>query len=127
MVTTRYPRHGEEKLREIEEIMAGVGDFNQSFDLTIGDLVVEDEDEEGAGPKPVPDDLPKKKVTQSPFPSVDGDETMEQFIAKYKRTILSRRATFRTLHEQWAEAKPVTGKCLISTWHIFFFVRGGCK
>lgn len=123
MVTTRYPRHGEEKMREIEEIMAGVGDFNQSFDLTIGDLVVEDDDEEGGGPKPVPDDQPKKKVAQA-FPSVDGEETMEQFIAKYKRTILSRRATFRTLHEQWAEAKPVTGKCLISTWHMFFCAGG---
>ena len=116
MVTTCFPGQGEEKLREIEEIMNGAGAFNENFDLTIGDIMVDEDDDDGSAPPPEGEPTKPPKKVANPFPNVDGEETMEQFVGKYKKTMLSRRGVFRTLHDQWTAANPPTGKCLNSNY-----------
>lgn len=118
-------RQGAEKMREMEEILAGAGQFSEQFDLTLGDVMIEDAD--GDGPPENPDDIPKPPVPKrkpSAFPSIDGEETVDEFVNRYKKALLNKRSQFRTIHEQWQSNPPKTGQCLVLHTSYCFFFRG---
>lgn len=82
--------------------MEGVGDFSENFDLGLGDFMTADDGGGGGGPDPqVPQPKPKKS---EPFPSIEGNETLQEFITKYKKAVLNRRSVFRDLQERWTAA-----------------------
>jgi len=115
-------RQGAEKMREMEEILAGAGQFSEQFDLTLGDVMIEDAD--GDGPPENPDDIPKPPVPKpkpSAFPSIDGEETVDEFVNRYKKALLNKRSQFRTIHEQWQSNPPKTGQCLVLHTSYCFF------
>lgn len=70
-----------------------------------------DNEEQGSGNK---DNKEKGKGSKggAPFPSLEGQETAAQFVAKYKKACLNRRAIFNELVQKWGEQKPATGKTL---------------
>ena len=110
-------RKGSEKLRELEEIAHGSGLFSENLEIGLGDLMeVEDVEAPGQGSAGLGQGqeqklLPKPR-TGNPFPGLEGEETAAAFVAKYKKTLLNRRAIFRDLHEKWHAAPPPTGKTL---------------
>ena len=106
-------RQGSEKLKELEELMAGSGLFNENFSLGLGDVmeVSDNEDNDGSGgPGPAP------KPKANAFPPVDGKETAAEFVAKYKRAALNRRQVFRENQVKWNEEKPNTGAPFDCAW-----------
>ena len=52
----------------------------------------------------------KKKAVA--FPSLEGEETVEEFVGKYKRQCISRKSLYRELLERFETEKPVSGKTL---------------
>ena len=109
-------RQGAEKLREMEQILAGAGQFNEQFDLTLGDVMIDDGEPE-ADPADPEGPAPPPKLPKNPFPSIDGDESVEDFVSRYKKALLNRRSQFRGCHEQWMANPPKTGQCLV----LYFF------
>ena len=108
------PREGSEKLRELEEIMHGSGAFTENFTLGLGDLMeIEDENNTGV-PAPGGDGdsgKPINKRKADPFPTVEGSESCGDFVNKYKKACLNRRAVFKELVDKWETAKVKGGKC----------------
>lgn len=47
-----------------------------------------------------------------PFPDIEGQESAADFVAKYKRACLGRKAAHRDLQEKIAAENPVAGKTL---------------
>ena len=52
----------------------------------------------------------KKKAIA--FPELEGEESVQDFLAKYKRQCLSRKSLLRDLQERIAEEKPISGQNL---------------
>ena len=108
-------REGSEKLRELEEIMGGSGTFSENFTLGLGDLLEIEDDQETQVPEARAGGnggrgVAKKKA--DPFPAIDGEETAEAYVDKYKKACLSRRGVFRDLVNKWEEAQIKGGKSL---------------
>lgn len=110
-------RQGNQKLRELEEILEGLGSFKENF--TLGDAfeVTDDAVEEGGGngpgtplPEEGPGTGPKKKSV--PFPDIEGDESVQDFLTKYKRGLLGRRSAYKDILQKWTDASPTTGAYL---------------
>lgn len=114
------PRKGDEKLKELEEIMMDSGLFNEDFSVGgIGD-VAELSEEEGRGRgdrgdgehgdgKNEEDPKDSKKKKGDPFPPIEGQESCKEFVTKYKRSLLNRRQAFREALDKWDEEKPKSG------------------
>ena len=108
-------RQGNQKLRELEEILEGLGSFNENFSLGDAFEVTDDAMDEGGGNGPptpaLPDDTaPKKKGVA--FPDIEGEESVQDFLAKYKRGLLGRRSSYKDILSKWTEASPATGAYL---------------
>ena len=88
--------------------MNGSGLFNDQFNLGIGDVFEVSGDEGDDETRPPP---PKSKPCA--FPTIEGEETTAEFVAKYKRALLNRRQVFRENHERWESEKPATGRRLV--------------
>ena len=125
-----YLRQGSEKLRELECMMedAGywsslwvclslymgskpfmfryilAGTFSENFDLSlgVGDLMLDDDEEKA------PEPAAKKKVQPGSLPELDGEESVTDYVAKFKRACLSKKNAYRDVLEKLAEDK-VTG------------------
>ena len=118
-------RQGSEKLKELEEIMTDSGLFSEGFSLDLGDILEIDSDD-------TPPEQPEhKKPPKNVFPSIDGAETVAEFVQKYKKACLSRRTAFKDLDERWTQAKPTSGQTLSSSQskrfhflHVFPVGRG---
>lgn len=126
-------RQGQEKLKELEELMNGAGVFNESFDVGIGDFI--DHDVEGQpsvpnGPRPIGNGdggdgdenaIPNAKPKKEAFPSIDGPGSCAELVSKYKKAILSRQSAWRDLNEKWIAAAPKSGSLLdyLLVWFLF--------
>ncbi|CAJ1357204.1 unnamed protein product [Effrenium voratum] len=97
---------GDERLRELEELMSATGLWSEKFSMDLGDML-EVSDDEGEGNAPAGSGGKKKP---NPFPSVDGDESLKEMLARYKKACLNRRAAFRELAERWEAEAPQAGK-----------------
>lgn len=116
-------RTGREKLRELEELMSGTGIFSEDFSCGLGDFLEVDDGQNPENPKPLDDEngeLPKPKPGKDPFPAVDGPLSASEFVARYKKAILSRQGVFRDMHSKWVAASPATGLKLVLITLIFF-------
>ncbi|CAJ1443306.1 unnamed protein product [Effrenium voratum] len=102
---------GDERLRELEELMSATGLWSEKFSMDLGDML-EVSDDEGEGNAPAGSGGKKKP---NPFPSVDGDESLKEMLARYKKACLNRRAAFRELAERWEAEAPQAGKTLGQT------------
>ena len=116
-------RQGHEKLRELEEIMSGQGIFNEDFSLGLGDfLEIPDGDGNGGNGSPgnggeppaLPNQIPDetKKTKQEPFPTLESGLKASELVSRYKKSLLSRQAAFKDIHQKWLESSPPTGKML---------------
>jgi|Cyp1metagenome_2_1107374.scaffolds.fasta_scaffold22817_9 hypothetical protein len=89
--------------------MSGVGAFSEGFDLGLGDLM---EIEDGGGDDSTETPAKPKGKKSDPFPSIEGDEPLQEFVSKYKKACLNRKTMFRELHEKWQALQSQTGKNL---------------
>lgn len=116
-------RQGHEKLRELEEITSGQGIFNEDFSLGLGDfLEIPDGDGNGGNssagngsePPALPNQIPDetKKTKQEPFPTLESGLKASELVSRYKKSLLSRQAAFKDIHQKWLESSPPTGKML---------------
>ncbi|CAJ1390470.1 unnamed protein product [Effrenium voratum] len=97
MTGKNWSQQGDERLRELEELMSATGLWSEKFSMDLGDML-EVSDDEGEGNAPAGSGGKKKP---NPFPSVDGDESLKEMLARYKKACLNRRAAFRELAERW--------------------------
>ena len=56
-----------------------------------------------------------KKKAGPQFPELEGEETVPELVAKYKRQCIARKTMLRDIQERVAEEKPATGKNLALT------------
>eukprot|EP00439_Symbiodinium_sp_Y106_P059595 s879_g8.t1 len=85
-------KQGYEKLRELEELLESSGYLREGFDINegVGDAL-ELSDIEGPEEK-----KPSKPVGRgSGLPELEGPETPDQFVQKYKKYLLNRRAAYK--------------------------------
>ena len=91
------------------------GTFTENFDLSlgVGDLMLDEEDEKSQDPGG------KKKVQPGTLPEIDGEETVAEYVAKFKRACLAKKNIYRDVMDKLVEDK-VTGhespvcKCILS-------------
>ena len=60
-----------------------------------------------------------KKPKALPFPSLEGEESVTDFLAKYKRQCIARKSLLREVLEKVEAEKPQTGKSL--AFNSFFY------
>lgn len=90
------------------------GYFDDKFDVGstmggvvgVGDMLSDEE------PSPPPKAKKPAGNAAAPFPTLEGSETVAQFVAKYKKACLSRRSAYNEVLEKWDAQKPVSGKKL---------------
>lgn len=117
-------RQGGERLKELEEIMENTGLFNDQFSLGLGDVM-----EEVVDQPDTPQEQDKTKKKSVAFPPIEGSETAPEFVAKYKKACLNRRALFKDISDKWQAAKPSTGQSLgvpkeFPNFVVFWFGNG---
>ena len=91
---------GDERLKELEQEMKDHGVFDTDFNL--GDLLEEEDEKNGDDPK-----LPQKKVKMVEFPSVEGEESIVEYIGQYKKACLSRKALLKNTRERLDKDKAI--------------------
>ena len=84
-----------------------IGTFNENFDMSlgIGDLMLEDEEDR-------PEGKPKPKVVGA-LPELEGEETVADYLAKFKRACLGKKQQHRDLLEKLV-AEKVSGHELLT-------------
>ena len=75
-----------------------LGTFDESFDMSlgVGDLMLEDEDDK------VPEGNTKKKNPAS-LPELDGEESLGDYLSRFKRACLSKKTVLRDVEERLRE------------------------
>ena len=126
-------RQGQEKLKELEELMNGTGYFTEGFNVGIGDFVEHDLEGQptvpnGGGP-PIdngngPDDPAPQRAKKEAFPSIEGPGTCAEIVNRYKKAILSRQAAWRDVNEKWIAAAPKSGMLLDYLISVTFLLCG---
>ncbi len=110
-------RQGNQKLRELEEILQGLGSLTENFSLGDAFEIADEAVEDGAGGSPATPALPEGggepgKKKSVPFPDIEGEESVQDFLAKYKRGLLGRRTAYKDMLQKWTDASPATGAFL---------------
>lgn len=108
-------RSATERLRELEEIAEGAGLLNEQFSLNLGmgDLLeLSDDEGELNGGDDEEDDQKKLPKSKNPFPDLEGKETVQEYVQKYKKASLNRKQTFQQTRLRWFHEVPQTGKIL---------------
>ena len=94
----------EEKLQELQQEMQDMGLMGSDFDL--GDLVEENDNETQEA-----QNAKKKKLVD--FPTLEGEESVGEYLGQYRRAVLSRKALYKTARER-LEKEASTGHELLS-------------
>lgn len=87
---------GDEKIKELESEMREIGLYDTDFSL--GDILLEEAEEEGENGKPGGETRKKKKLDD--FPSVEGEESLVEYIGQYKKACLNRKALLKSSKER---------------------------
>lgn len=87
---------GDEKIKELESEMREIGLYDTDFSL--GDILLEEAEEEGENNKPGGETRKKKKLDD--FPSVEGEESLVEYIGQYKKACLNRKALLKSSKER---------------------------
>lgn len=85
---------GDEKMKLLEQEMKDWGIYDTDFSL--GD-VLEDEDSDTSTPHG-DQKGPKKKICE--FPTLEGDESITEYIGQYKKSCLSKKALLKSTRER---------------------------
>lgn len=89
---------GDEKIKELESEMKECGLYDTDFSL--GDLLDEGEEEGGGTPQTT-----NKKKKLDDYPSVEGDETLTEYIGQYKRACLNKKAMLKSTKDRLEKDK----------------------
>ncbi|CAE7750009.1 unnamed protein product, partial [Symbiodinium sp. CCMP2456] len=89
-------KQGYEKLRELEELLESSGYLREGFDINegVGDALELSDFEDNSEKKPKP------AGRGSGLPELEGPETPDQFVQKYKKYLLNRRAAFKEANDR---------------------------
>ena len=82
---------GDEKMKELEQEMKDWGIYDTDFCL--GDVIDYDDTESSSG-----EHKPKKKMVE--FPSVEGEESIAEYIGAYKKSCLAKKALLKSTRER---------------------------
>ncbi|CAE7257020.1 unnamed protein product, partial [Symbiodinium necroappetens] len=114
VLITETVEQGTERLQELEQLMQETGFaahdlqeylsqccFTEEFDLSLGDcLDLSDSEDEPNKEGKNPDGKPSKKCKGSGLPPLEGSESVEAFVAKYKKTLLNKRSLLKEAKER---------------------------
>ena len=91
------------------------GCFTDEFDISLGDcLDLSDSDyETHKNGKDGSGDKPNKKCKGPGLPPLDGSETVEAFVAKYKKTLLNKRTLLKEAKERLEKEECATHRTLV--------------
>ena len=81
----------EERLQELQQELQEMGLFTSSFEL--GDILEDDLDASSSNAKG-----PKKKIAE--FPSIEGQESVAEYVGQYRKAVLTRKALVKTAKER---------------------------
>ena len=87
----------EEKLQELQQEMAQMGLLSSDFEL--GDIM-EELDGETSTDQSKPQPGSKKRLAE--YPTVEGEETIQEYLGQYRRAILTRKALLKGARERLA-------------------------
>ena len=85
----------EEKLQELQQEMAQMGLLSSDFEL--GDIM-EELDGETSTDQSKPQPGSKKRLAE--YPTVEGEETIQEYLGQYRRAILTRKALLKGARER---------------------------
>lgn len=113
---------GDEKIKELESEMREIGLYDTDFSL--GDILLEEAEEEGENNKPGGETRKKKKLDD--FPSVEGEESLVEYIGQYKKACLNRKALLKSSKERLEkdQCQGLSDFQLYSNIFNFFFGGG---
>ena len=115
VLTKDEVEQGDEKLKELEMELQEMGLYDSDFSL--GDIL-DDPEEEQKATEPIKRRLPD-------FPTVEGDESVVEYVGQYKKQCVSRKALLKNVKERLEKDKASGYETLIfykSCWHgIWFF------
>ena len=60
-----------------------------------------------------------KKPKSNPFPDIEGQESANELVAKYKRACIQRKTAHKELQDKFDKEQPSTGKTLLLTKQTF--------
>ena len=112
-------RQGQEKLRELEELMEAAGFFNDKFQIGCGDsFEISDDDSvpdskaaEGKGGRKGPG----RGGTKAGLPLiVEGDKELTASLGKYKKALLNKRTVLKEVKDRLVEEKCSTHQPLVT-------------
>ncbi|CAE7515481.1 unnamed protein product [Symbiodinium sp. CCMP2592] len=111
-----WSEQGTERLQELEQLMEETGCFTGDFDLSLGDcldLTDNEEDEQnGKDGKGGGQDGNSKKAKGSGLPPLDGSESVDTFVSKYKKTLLNKRGLLKEAKERLEKEACTTHRLL---------------
>lgn len=81
---------GDEKMKELESELQQVGLYDSDFSL--GDILDEPEEEQK------PETNLKKKLPE--FPTVEGEESVAEYVGQYKKACISKKALLKATKER---------------------------
>lgn len=97
-----------------EFLLRLTGCFTEDFDLSLGDcLDLSDAEDEPKEAKDVKDGKPAKKCKGSGLPALEGSETVDAFVAKYKKTLLNKRSLLKEAKERLEKEQCATHRFLV--------------
>ena len=95
---------GDQRMKELECELQQIGLFESDFSL--GDILEDPEEEK-------PQEPLKKKLPD--FPTVEGDESLVEYIGQYKKACLTRKALLKTTKERLEKDKAKDFEQLVCT------------
>ena len=96
----------EEKLQELQQELSDMGLFSSDFEL--GD-VLQDLDNDGNEDE-VNKNAVRKKVSE--WPTIEGDESVAEYLGQYRRAVLSRKALLKNGKERLEKEGGKGYECL---------------
>ena len=74
----------------------GLGTFDENFDMSLGVGDLFDDEEE-----PIPDPASKKSKVPGALPQLEGEESVSDYLAKFKKACLSKKKRTATCSTSW--------------------------
>ena len=117
---SRSTRQGQEKLRELEELMEDAGFFNDQFQLGCGDSfeISDDEtlpDSKAAAQLKKPGAGNKTAAKAAALPLiVEGEKDLSGSLAKYKKALLNKRTVLKEVKDRLESEQCTTCKPLVT-------------
>ena len=115
-------QQGQEKLRELEELMEEAGFFNDKFQLGCGDSFEISDDETVPDSKAAAEGKNGRKGGKNPKGAglpmiVEGEQDLSGAVAKYKKAVLNKRTVLKEVKDRLVEENCSTHQPLV-TQHI---------